>query len=102
MENAEKLTNAKIIMDDCNVDKAIQEQVCDAINNIGYSKRLKGHSPTTLEGKIVSDVDMCDALGAKTIYKCEKKKLIIILLNLLFIIKVTNKLIRRIKNEYKK
>ena len=28
------------------------------INNIGYSKRLKGHSPTTLEGKIVSDVDM--------------------------------------------
>ena len=41
MENAEKLTNAKIIMDDCNVDKAIQEQVCDAINNIGYSKRLK-------------------------------------------------------------
>lgn len=57
MENAEKLTNAKIIMDDCNVDKAIQEQVCDAINNIEYSKRLK-----TLEGKIVSDVDMCDAL----------------------------------------
>ena len=62
MENAEKLTNAKIIMDDCNVDKAILEQVCDVINNIGYSKRLKGHSPTTLEGKIVSDVDMCDAL----------------------------------------
>ena len=58
MENAEKLTNAKIIMDDCNVDKAIQEQVCDAINNIGYSKRLKGHSPTTLEGKIVLDVDI--------------------------------------------
>lgn len=69
MENAEKLTNAKIIMDDCNVDKAIQEQVCDAINNIGYSKRLKGHSPTTLEGKIVSDVDMCDALGANGILR---------------------------------
>lgn len=69
MENAEKLTNAKRIMDDCNVDKAIQEQVCDAINNIGYSKRLKGHSPTTLEGKIVSDVDMCDALGANGILR---------------------------------
>ena len=69
MENAEKLTNAKIIMDDCNVDKAIQEQVCVAINNIGYSKRLKGHSPTTLEGKIVSDVDMCDALGANGILR---------------------------------
>jgi len=69
MENAEELTNAKIIMDDCNVDKDIQEQVCDAINNIGYSKRLKGHSPTTLEGKIVSDVDMCDALGANGILR---------------------------------
>ena len=30
---------------------------------------------TTLEGKIVSDVDMCDALGAKTIYKCEEEKI---------------------------
>lgn len=40
-------------MDDYHVDKAIQEQVCDAINNIGYSKRLKGlYSPTTLEGKL--------------------------------------------------
>ena len=55
-------------MDDCNVDKAIQEQVCDAINNIGYSKRLKGHSPTTLEGKIVLDVDiyMFPHLNAKS------------------------------------
>lgn len=69
MENAKNLTNAKKIMDDCNVPKNIQDQVCHAISNIGYSKRLKGYSPTTIEGKIVSDADMCDALGANGILR---------------------------------
>ena len=69
MENAEKLTNARRIMDNCNIDENIQEQVCDAISNIGYSKRLKGHCPTTIEGKIVSDADMCDALGVNGILR---------------------------------
>ena len=69
IDNAENLTNAKKIMEDCNVDKSTQEQVCLALNNIGYSKRLKGCCPTTLEGKIVSDADMCDALGANGILR---------------------------------
>lgn len=69
IKNAENLTNAKRIMNDCNVDKNVQEQVCLALNNIGYSKRLKGCCPTTLEGKIVSDADMCDALGANGILR---------------------------------
>lgn len=69
MNNAENLTNAKRIMSDCKIDKNIQEQVCLALNNIGYSKRLKGCCPTTLEGKIVSDADMCDALGANGILR---------------------------------
>ena len=69
MENAKKLINVRRIMDNCNVDKDIQEQVCDALNNIGYSKRLKGNCPTTLEGKVVSDADMCDALGANGILR---------------------------------
>ena len=69
MDNAENLTNAKKIMEDSNVDKHTQEQVCLALNNIGYSKRLKGCCPTTLEGKIVSDADMCDALGANGILR---------------------------------
>ncbi len=69
IDSAENLTNAKKIMNDCNVDKNIQDQVCLALNNIGYSKRLKGCCPTTLEGKIVSDADMCDALGANEILR---------------------------------
>lgn len=69
MDNAKNLTNAKRIMRECNVDENIQEQVCSSLNNIGYSKRLKGCIPTTLEGKIVSDADMCDALGANGIIR---------------------------------
>lgn len=69
MDNAENLINAKKIMRECNVDESMQEQVCFALNNIGYSKRLKGCCPTTLEGKIVSDADMCDALGANGILR---------------------------------
>lgn len=69
MSNAENLTNAKKIMSDSDIDKNIQEQVCLALNNIGYSKRLKGCCPATLEGKIVSDADMCDALGANGILR---------------------------------
>ena len=69
MDNAENLTNAKKTMEDSNVDKHTQEQVCLAPNNIGYSKRLNGCCPTTLEGKIVSDADMCDALGANGILR---------------------------------
>lgn len=69
MNNAENLTNAKKIMSDCNIGKNLQERVCSALSGIGYSKRLKGCCPTTLEGRIVSDADMCDALGANGILR---------------------------------
>lgn len=69
MENAKELVNAKKIMTDCEIDKDIQERVCDAIKCIGYSKRLKGISPTTIEGCVVADADMCDALGASGIIR---------------------------------
>ncbi len=69
MDHAEKLINAKNIMSNCNIDKNIQDQVCLALSSIGYRKRLKGCCPTTLEGKIVSDADMCDSLGANGILR---------------------------------
>lgn len=69
MENADNLTNAKNILKQCSVPDNIKEQVLNAIKTIGYSKRLKGISPTTLEGMIVSDADMCDGIGANAILR---------------------------------
>ena len=69
MEYAENLTNTKRIMNEVGISKKVQEQVCLALKNIGYSKRLKGCCPTTLEGKVVSDADMCDAIGANGIIR---------------------------------
>ncbi len=69
MESADNLTNAKNILKQCSVADNIKEQVLNAIKTIGYSKRLKGISPTTLEGMIVSDADMCDGIGATGILR---------------------------------
>lgn len=63
-ENAEKLTNAGKILEQCSVEDNIKEQVLNAVSTIGYSKRLKRIYPKTLEGMIVSDADMCDSMGA--------------------------------------
>lgn len=70
IEHAQELTNAKRIMQSCAIDERIQNQVCEEIKRIGYSKSLKGIRPHTLEGKIVSDADMCDAIGAHGIIRC--------------------------------
>ena len=77
MENAENLTNAKRIMTNCNINDEVQNQVCSELKCIGYSKLLKGFRPKTIEGQIVSDADMCDALGANGVLRvytyCLKK-----------------------------
>ena len=72
LENEKNLSNARNIMNICNIDSSIQKKVCEEIRNIGYSKRLKGLAPTTIEGKIVSDADMCDALGTVCILRVFK------------------------------
>lgn len=71
-ENAKDLTNAKRIMSECSIDKKTQNEVCEALSKIGYSKRLGGNKPESLEGKIVSDADMCDALGAHGLIRAHK------------------------------
>ena len=63
LENAKKLPHARKILDECHVPPEKQEIICSELLKIGYSKRLKGIQPETIEGKIVSDADMCDALG---------------------------------------
>lgn len=63
MENAKKLPHARKILKECKVSQEKQELICSELTKLGYSTRLKGLVPNTLEGKIVSDADMCDALG---------------------------------------
>ncbi len=70
VEKAEELSNAKQIMKNSHVPSAMQEKVLNIIRSMGYSKSLKGIRPTSLEGKIVSDADMLDAIGACGIVRC--------------------------------
>ena len=68
-DNSESLNNARKIMIHCGVSEDIQETVCNNISKIGYRKRLKGYLPDKIKKKIVSDADMCDALGATGILR---------------------------------
>ena len=68
-EQAENLTNAKKIMNSVKVDNDKQQNVLSSLKRIGYSKSIEGIRPVTIEGKIVSDADMCDAIGANGILR---------------------------------
>ncbi len=68
-DNADKLTNTRIILDKLNIDNDMKTEVLDSIKCIGFNKRLKGLIPLSLEGKLVSDADMCDALGVTGILR---------------------------------
>ena len=68
-ENARGLLNARKILNENHVDEEAQAKVLDIIATMGYSKSLAGIRPTTLEGRIVSDADMCDAIGAQGILR---------------------------------
>ena len=75
--NNNELYHAKLIMNNASFSPDIQKVVLSQLQNIGYSKAIKGIRPVTIEGKIVSDADMCDALGATGIIRvhqyCLKK-----------------------------
>ena len=68
-ENADKLINTNRILDENCIDDGTKAQVLNIIKNMGYSKSLSGIRPKTIEGKIVSDADMCDAIGAEGILR---------------------------------
>lgn len=63
-EQAEKLENAKRIMAQASVAGGLQKAVLENVAAIGYSKRLNGKQPQRPAGRLVSDADMCDAIGA--------------------------------------
>ena len=68
----EDLTNAKKIMNSVNVSKDKQEIVLSSLKKIGYRNCAHGIRPDSIEGKIVSDADMCDAMGANGILRTYK------------------------------
>ena len=69
---ADDLTNAKKIMNSVNVSKDKQEIVLSSLKKFGYRNCVHGIRPDSLEGKIVSDADMCDAIGANGILRTYK------------------------------
>lgn len=69
VEQADKLINARKIMNEADIFEEMQNKILDIIKNMGYRNSLKGIRPTSLEGKIVSDADMCDCLGANGILR---------------------------------
>ena len=71
-EDAENLTNAKAILKLANVDEETSNIVLSELKRIGYSKSIDGIRPLTIEGKIVSDADMCDASGVIGIIRSHK------------------------------
>jgi uncharacterized protein len=58
-----------MILNELNVDNNKQNYIIDIIKSMGYSNYLKGIRPKTLEGQIVSDADMCDAIGSSGIVR---------------------------------
>lgn len=74
-KSADNLTNANRILNELQVNIEIKESVLNIIKKMGYSKRLKGIYPKTIEGQIVSDADMCDAIGANGLLRTHKYSL---------------------------
>jgi len=52
------------IMKAAGVELGLQKRVIDNISRMGYSRYLEGIRPLSKEGQLVSDADMCDAIGA--------------------------------------
>jgi len=69
-ESADNLINARNIMDKYNINDVVKNKVCEIIASMGYSNAMKGIRPQMLEGKIVSDADMLDAIGACGTIRC--------------------------------
>lgn len=74
-KEARDLTNATRILNNANVSTELKNIVLSELKRIGYSKVLEGIRPITIEGKIVSDADMCDASGVNGFIRTYKYNL---------------------------
>jgi uncharacterized protein len=68
-EQAENLSNAKKIMNSVNISSDKQEIILESLRTMGYRNCVKGIRPKLIEGQIVSDADMCDAMGVNGILR---------------------------------
>ncbi len=69
-ENARLLTNTRRILAGSGFDEVFIAKCLEIVKTIGYSKRLSGIVPDSIEGKIVSDADMADATGLIGVIRC--------------------------------
>lgn len=74
-QNQAELTNTNRILNQIGADAETKRIVLEIVANIGYTKRLKGMCPKSIEGMIVSDADMCDAIGANGLLRTHKYSL---------------------------
>ena len=69
-ETARLLTNTHRILAGSGFDDTFISKCIKIVKTIGYSKRLSGIIPDSIEGKIVSDADMADATGLIGVIRC--------------------------------
>ena len=69
-QSARLLTNTRRILNEAGLDDDFGAKCIRIVQTIGYGKRLAGVAPWGIEGEIVSDADMCDAIGAVGIVRC--------------------------------
>jgi uncharacterized protein len=68
-ESAENLTNAHAVLKKFDVNEDTTRRVIEVIRSMGYNKYLENIRPVSIEGMVVSDADMCDAIGAQGILR---------------------------------
>lgn len=68
-KSANSLKNATAILSRYQISEDVSRDVLNILMTMGYSKYLEGIRPLTAEGMIVSDADMCDAIGAEGILR---------------------------------
>jgi uncharacterized protein len=69
IESANLYKRSLSIMKASGVEPELQKKVIKNIHHMGYSRYLEGVRPQSKEGQLVSDADMCDAIGANGLFR---------------------------------
>ncbi|MCT4574688.1 MAG: HD domain-containing protein [Alphaproteobacteria bacterium] len=69
IKEAKNKTNSKRILSNINISEKDKTHILEIIDTMGYSNYLNNIRPNSIEGKIVSDADMLDAIGVNGIIR---------------------------------